>query len=363
MVLAGNIGVSPLKRGPIGSFPKHIWNAVKSAFITYVKLEQARCAKQSSQKELSLKVNALVNASGFVKKKQGVEVVRRLIKETADEFEVNKRNPAEQRRVMWTTHSNLQLWFDTWKDTLIELGFARLLTEEEKKDRSIAGELFFLKGQRRRILNVDETDGSLDNTKGQRGGRPSTVLYAPEIAGGATQASKNSYSPTIICGANAKGEAVPPHFQLKSEAKTGDRQRIAIDVIMNCKSVNGQFGHPSTQILYCTYGMNEKAGMTTIELSKYMEKAIIPLYPDAQDVPGKRVIIKVDSGPGRTNVAMLAGLRVRGLYMIPSVPNTTHVTQEADQLYGGFKSLYRMNLETPDSRAIRIDSKGQHYDQ
>ena len=31
--------------------------------------------------------------------------------------------------------------------------------------------------------------------------------------------------------------------------------------------------------------------------------------------------------------------------MIPSVPNTTQVTQEADQLYGPFKSYYRENLE------------------
>ena len=59
------------------------------------------------------------------------------------------------RRVMWMTHSHLMLWFDTWKDYLIQFGFTRALAEEEKANPSIAGEVFFLKGQRRWILNID----------------------------------------------------------------------------------------------------------------------------------------------------------------------------------------------------------------
>ena len=92
---------------------------------------------------------------------------------------------------------------------------------------------------------------------------------------------------------------------------------------------------PSTPFLisgsYGTARMNERAGINAVKLAKYMNNSILPLYPDIEDVPGKRVILKVDSGPGRLNVEMLADLRLQGLYLVPGVPNTTHVTQETDQ--------------------------------
>jgi len=38
--------------------------------------------------------------------------------------------------------------------------------------------------------------------------------------------------------------------------------------------------------------------MNAVELDKYIKKAILPLYPDVADVPRKRVLLKLDSGPG-----------------------------------------------------------------
>ena len=70
----------------------------------------------------------------------------------------------------------------------------------------------------------------------------------------------------------------------------------------------------------------------------------MPIYRDAADVPVKQVIMKVDSGPGRSNIAMLTRLRLIGCYLIPRVPNTTQVAQETDQSYGIFKSNYWINL-------------------
>ena len=60
---------------------------------------------------------------------------------------------------------------------------------------------------------------------------------------------------------------------------------------------------------------------------------------------GKRVIVKVYSGPGRSNLNMLTKLRMLGVYLVPGVPNMTAVSQETDQSYGIFKSNYRGNLE------------------
>ena len=72
---------------------------------------------------------------------------------------------------------------------------------------------------------------------------------------------------------------------------------------------------------------------------------MLSLCPDIQDVPGKRVILKVDSGPGRMNVPMLASLRLQGLCLVSGVPNATTTMQETDQNYGPFKLHCRSNSE------------------
>ena len=94
----------------------------------------------------------------------------------------------------------------------------------------------------------------------------------------------------------------------------------------------------------CTSNCNLKTGMDSVEFSKYLQQAIIPLYPDSQDIPGRTVILIVDSVPGRNDRDMIAALRARGFYHVAGVPNTTHVTQPTDRNYGPFKTIYRKNL-------------------
>ena len=49
-------------------------------------------------------------------------------------------------------------------------------------------------------------------------------------------------------------------------------------------------------------------------------------------------MIKIDSGLGRNNKELLARLQIKGYILYPEVPNTT------DQMYGLFKSIYRIYL-------------------
>ena len=67
----------------------------------------------------------------------------------------------------------------------------------------------FFDGQKYRIINLDDSDGALNNTCGKRGGRPSFVFYSEEISGGASRANKTSYSPTIIAGSSSEGDPPP----------------------------------------------------------------------------------------------------------------------------------------------------------
>ena len=267
---------------------------------------------------------------------------RKLRKETADLFTVGKANMIEQRRLQWTTHHNLNLWFSTFKTTLIELGFGRATNAEE--DVEVEGEIVFFDNQKERIVNLDETDGTLDESNKNGGGRPPMVFTSPDIPGGGTATNESGCSSTIICGSNAAGEALPPHFQLKTLAKHDSNQKISVDWFLHAANVVGKFGFDEPRVLPMTFGLNSKGGMNSLELDKYIKKAILPLYPDVADVAGKRVLLKVDSGPGRMNVEMLADLRLQGVHLVPGVPNTTHVTQETDQNYGLFKSGFCSNL-------------------
>jgi len=342
MVLEGKIGILPSsKPGPVGAFSKVVYQSLKVAFMLYIKLKQVTCHKQSTMKTLGLRVNALVNHCGTMNRK-GDELAKRLKSDVADEVEVNKPNKQELRRILWTSYGNLKVWFDQWEHTVISLGFGRLKLAGE--DNVEEGRVVFFDGQKKRIINLDETDGSLDNTKGKRGGRPPMMFYGKGMTGGATAASKSGYTPTIICRSNSEGEALPPHFQLRTTPKESQREQFDVEFLVRCKDIWGCFGHTKNTLLPCTFGMNEKAGMNAVELNKYFKGSILPLYPDIEDVPGKRVIAKLDSRPGRMNVDMLAHLRIRGLYVVPGLPNSTGKTQETGQNYGPFKGHYRNNL-------------------
>ena len=94
------------------------------------------------------------------------------------------------------------------------------------------------------------------------------------------------------------------------------------------------------------YGVNERRGMDEEHFEKYVDQNVAWLFPDAADVAGKRVIFKCDGGPGRMNVKLVANkLRARGIYLYPSVPDTTAVSQETDQLSGLLKAIFCKNLE------------------
>jgi hypothetical protein len=87
-VTKGWVGWSPQKPGPVDEFPKLIYEALKGAFATYLKLEQTGCKKQSTIKQLVKIVNATVNAGGF--NKTDDNLTRKLCKDTAEQFELGK---------------------------------------------------------------------------------------------------------------------------------------------------------------------------------------------------------------------------------------------------------------------------------
>ena len=54
----------------------------------------------------------------------------------------------------------------------------------------------------------------------------------------------------------------------------------------------------------CTFGMNEKGGMNTLEFMKYVEN-IRFFFRDYADISGKRIILKFNLRPGRSDKVFL----------------------------------------------------------
>jgi diketogulonate reductase-like aldo/keto reductase len=67
-------------------------------------------------------------------------------------------------------------------------------------------------------------------------------------------------------------------------------------------------------------------------------------------------------GPGRKDPGLLAWCIQQGVVIYPSVPNTTRVTQEMDQVYGGFKTDYRKSLQQLVTQEGKLVDANQYHE-
>jgi hypothetical protein len=193
------------------------------------------------------------------------------------------------------------------------------------------GEPTFTEAQLRQIMNVDETEISLDASNTRAGGRPAVSFHDPHLPATSRSTAKSLLACTGIFGSSAAGECVPPHFQLPTSGTAEEREKIRFEFLTHTLDTRGRFGCAEERIWPCTIGMNKKGGMTDVEFEKYIDTSIVPLFPKLEDTKGKRVLLKVDSGSGRNRRDLLMKCRFCGLYVYPSLPNTTSMQQETDR--------------------------------
>jgi hypothetical protein len=259
-----------------------------------------------------------------------------VLRDSATNLGAQKADMAEDRRIGWTTYENLSLWFDNWENELLDQGFAH---------RNPDNQICIPPDRLKNILNFDETCLSLDGSTNVCGGRPEAILYDPRFPVVGMRTCKLSLTTTMITGSSAAGDPIPPHLQFMSKSTSSD-SRFHYDIAEHIPMVCASFGFSSERLFPITFGRNKKGGMDSVEFEKYVLGSIVPLYPHARDKKGHRVLLKVDLGPGRMNLMLLARLRRLGFVLYPGVPNTTHVSQETDQQYGAFKTQFVTNLDT-----------------
>jgi hypothetical protein len=235
-------------------------------------------------------------------------------------------------RSFWTTYSNLNDWFNAWEQFVLEKGFA---------SKNAEGSVEFSKEQCKRIINMDETKFSVDGSDGGVGGRPSLSFTVKGLCRPGTATNKSSMTCTLMCGSNADNEPLPLHIMFASKATDEQNFTVSADWVTNLPRVKVQFGHEEEKEFCASLTVNSKGGTDSRVLRQVICFYVERLYPDASDRAGKRVLVKIDGGPGQLDIQLIAHLRARGIYLFNSVQNTTHVSQETDQNYGLFKSILR----------------------
>jgi hypothetical protein len=257
-------------------------------------------------------------------------------------LELSKEQQSELRRQMSTTVKKLDDWYDRWQRFCLEFAFG---------DSDGKGGIVFSGEKKRRIVNMDETEFSMDGSDGGIGGRPAKSITMLSVSIAGTAMNKASMSSTLMRGSNAAGEVLPVHVIFYSDAQEENYQ-VDARWLANFPCVVERFGDEEDQEVCAQVAVNEKGGPDSRFLHQALTCYTRWLYPDASDLPRHRVLYKIDGGPGRLDKHMLVDQCAHDAYLFPGVQKTTHVTQETDQKYGLFNSDVRRNIHVLTSDLV-----------
>jgi hypothetical protein len=165
------VGEAMLKNGAPGKISDRAFEALKDAYVYFIKLQQAEGKKVLDKKGLETIINARINHLGDQNRK-GPSLLNRL-REATEHLRSDTGQGQDARRIAWSAYHNISKWFDVLKSNLIELGFGRAATPED----NVEGGIFFMEYQKQRIANLDESSFSLGGASGRAGGCPSLVFY------------------------------------------------------------------------------------------------------------------------------------------------------------------------------------------
>ena len=322
-----------LPSGPKPRMNQEEFDTISAAVCSYVAIGQLNGEPEKKRSDLISSMKHLLKGNEMYNE---LTLFLKIKKANASSLELSKEEVVEMRRQMWTTFSNLTDWFDAWEDFALRQGFA---TKEGEST------VCFSEDQKRRIINIDETNLSLDGADGGHGGRPACSITIKNCNRPGTAQNKSSISSSLMCGSNAAREAMSIHIMFSSDAKEESNYAVNAAWILDLPRVTAQFGHDEEKTFAASVTTNEKGGTDGRVLKQVLNHYVTQLFPDAADIPGKRVLFKIDGGPGRLDISNLAELRSRGVYLFPGVQNTTHITQETDQNYGEFKTLLRKYIQ------------------
>ena len=195
-------------------------------------------------------------------------------------------------------------------------------------------------------MNFDEMGFSYDGCKNEVRGRKAMVASTIHLPQPGQASNKSAQKNSLICGMTYAFEALVPGIILQSSAEA---PRIRTQLLKHMKHVRGQYGHepvedPNDVKTFPVFiSWSKDSSVTDQIFIAYILHLKTFCYPDAKDVPGYRVLMKADSGPGRMNKEFLTIARSHGFYFLPGLPNGTELGQEMDQVFAEFKAILEEN--------------------
>jgi len=189
------IGTFPLARGYEGVMPHAAFELLLIATESFIKIKGVT-KDHIERNMLMIMFNELcgvTSSEGRVKE----SMFERVMRATNVLLNASVSPTVEDRRIRWTTYSNLHAWFVSFKAFLIEFGFAAI----GSNCRLVISEAML-----HRIVNVNKMEVSLDGSKTNVGGRPAVSFHNPHFPITQRPAVKSSLSCTGIFGSNAAGE-------------------------------------------------------------------------------------------------------------------------------------------------------------
>jgi hypothetical protein len=343
----GKVGESPMKRGPAPKIP----DVLLEVTSLHAEVSQVGEGGELRGREIKRILGAAVIGTKYEHTFTVESAWKKLRSRHPERLQAGTKVSMEEARSKWTTVNNLEQWFDDVKADLINSG---LVIDREVRDEEgvLMSEVDFRSDDvRRRIINMDETHHDLSIT-GDKGGSRALVYSNPKRQRGFKKTVKAGRHVTGVYATNAAGEALPPLYIFDSGAKIESNFRVKLSWLNGLPTISGRFGCPSTIEQSSYYSVRARGSMDDSLFNDYIERVVLPLYPNISkevrfDANGKLlcgpVILKVDSGPGRIvanldSISKRAAFRELGLLILMGLPNATSVNQEMDALYGAFKS-------------------------
>jgi hypothetical protein len=215
-VASGDIGISPVRKGPKGIIDELHYKNLCMAAESYVVIQSASGkSRECTFRRLRARIKKVVRRADVQSDSCLAQpLLQRVLKDTSINLNVSNANNVKDRRIRWTNYRNISMWFDNWERDLVNLGTA---TRDP-----LTNKVTIPKEQLLNIANFNKSCLSFDGSNSVRGGRPEAVLYDPRFPHAGKATSKSALTTTLITGSTAAGEALPLHLQFQTKAKTAD---------------------------------------------------------------------------------------------------------------------------------------------
>ena len=268
----GRAGMSPPSRGPAPNIPGKFLEVV----ATHAEVSQVGDGELKG-KDIKRLIGASMIGTEHENRYTVEGVWRKVRKVFPESLQAATKLTVEDARAQWTTHDNLNQWFDDAKQDLVNTGL--VIDEEVLDDKgAMVSEVRFRKDTERRIINMDETHHDLSIT-GDRGGPRAVSYHNPAFQRGAARGVKSARHVTGAYATNAAGEALPPFYIFDSSAKLWENFRVKVEWLEGLPLVTGRYGCPTVVESSSFYAVRPRGSMDDSLLNNYIETVIVPLYP------------------------------------------------------------------------------------